>query len=322
MRGKLARLLAFAAVASAAYGGAALAQNFPTRPVTLIVPFPAGGPGDIVLRALATATEKHLGQPFVAENRPGASATLGPMQMAANASADGYTISQITLPVFRYPFLRKTTFDPSKDFTYIIGISAYTFGIAVRSDAPWKTFQEFLADAKANPGKISYGTLGGGSTPHITMQQIAKQHGINWTQIPFKGGTESGNALLGGHIHAIADASAWAPLVNSGQFRLLVTWGDSRAKKWPTVPTLKEVGIDMVVSSPYGIAGPKGMDPKIARILHDAIKKGMDEPKFLATLETLDQVPWYLSSEDYHRYALRELVEQKRVVEEFGLKLD
>ena len=208
----------------------AVAQNYPTRPVTLIIPWPPGGPGDLVLRALAGATEKHLGQPIVIENRPGASATLAPMQLGRNGNPDGYTITQITLPVFRYPFLRKMTFDPVKDFTYIIGVSGYTLGVAVRSDSPWKSFQEFLADAKANPGKITYGTSGPAARRTSRWSRLRKLHGIKWTHIPFKGATESVNALLGGHIHADADGNAWAPLVNSGQFRLLVTWGATRTR--------------------------------------------------------------------------------------------
>src|SRR3954454_3285598 len=140
MRWKAIRFIT-AAILGAAVAGTAAAQQFPTRPVTLIVPWSAGGPSDIALRSLATATEKHLGQALVLENRPGASATLGPMQMAASARPGGYTIAQITLPVFRYPFLTKTIADPGKDFTYILGLSGYTLGVAVRSDAPWKTFQ-------------------------------------------------------------------------------------------------------------------------------------------------------------------------------------
>src|SRR5262245_27891072 len=130
---KFGRLIILATLALAPFGHAAHAQSYPTRPVTLIVPWPPGGPGDIVLRALASATEKHFGQSFIIENRPGASATLAPTQLAASGNPDGYTITQITLPVFRYPFLRKTTLDPSKDFTYIIGVSSYTLGVVVRS---------------------------------------------------------------------------------------------------------------------------------------------------------------------------------------------
>jgi tripartite-type tricarboxylate transporter receptor subunit TctC len=196
------------------------------------------------------------------------------------------------------------------------------YGVVVRSGSPWKTFQELLADAKANPGKISYGTPGANTTQHVTMMQIAKQHGINWVHVPFKGGPESINALLGGHINASADTTAWGPQVNAGQFRLLATFGAARTKSWPTVPTLREAGINMVVTSPYGLAGPKGMDTRIVKILHDAFKKGMDEPSFRATMEKLDQELWYVSSEDYQAYALREIEEQKRVVEEFGLKPD
>ena len=147
-------------------------SNFPTRPVTLIVPFAAGGTTDIGLRALAAATEKHLGQSIVVENRAGAGGVLGPLQMATNSAPDGYTIAQIPITVFRYPFTRKTTFDPVNDLSYIMSLSGYTFGVVVKKDAPWATFQDFLADAKANPGKISYGTPGAGTTLHLTMEQM------------------------------------------------------------------------------------------------------------------------------------------------------
>lgn len=321
MRARLAARLMSVALAFTA-PGAAQAKNFPNRPLTLIVPFAAGGVTDAVMRALASATEKHFGQPIQIENRPGAAATLGATQMAATASPNGYTIAQIPLTVFRVPFLRKTEFDPVNDLTYIIGIAGYTAGVAVRADAPWRTFQEFLADAAANSGKISYGTSAAGGSAHITMEQIAKARGIKWTHIPYKGGQEPLTALLGGHIHANADGANWGPLVNEGKLRLLVTWGTSRTKSWPDVPTLREIGIDMVVNSPFGLAGPKGMEPGDVKVLHDAFRKGMQEPSFLATLVKFEQEPWYRSSEEYREYAQGAVVEQKQVVEEFGLKQD
>jgi len=295
------------------------AQNFPARPVTLIVPWPAGGSTDVGMRALASAAEKHLGQSIVVENRPGGSGTLGPGQMAATARPDGYTIAQIPITVFRFPFMTKTTFDPSTDFTYIIGVSGYTFGVVVRDDAPWKSFQDLTADAKSNPGKINYGTPGAGTSLHITMEQIARQQGIRWTHVPFKGNADSMNALLGGHIHVVADSSGWAQLVNAGRFRLLVTWGAARTKNWPDVPTLREIGIDMVSNSPFGIAGPKGMDPKIVRVLHDAFKKGLEEPSYAAAVANLDQELFYLSSEDYQNFAMRQIEEARRFITELGL---
>jgi tripartite-type tricarboxylate transporter receptor subunit TctC len=118
------------------------------------------------------------------------------------------------------------------------------------------------------------------------------------------------------------DGNNWGPLVDEGKFRLLVTFGATRTTKWPTVPTLRELGIDMVVNSPYGITGPKGMDPKVVKTLHDAFKKGMEEPAFLKALATFDKEHWYQSSEEYHRYAMRATMEQKRIVEELGLKPD
>ena len=306
----------------AACAGAAQAQSFPARPVTLIVPWAAGGSTDIGMRALATATEKHLGQSIVVENRPGGSGTLGPGQMAATAKPDGYTLAQLPITVFRFPFMTRTTFDPAKDFSYIIGVSGYTFGVVVKNDAPWKTFPELLAEAKANPGKINYGSPGPGTSLHITMEQIAKRQGIKWTHVPYKGSAETSTAILGGHIHAVADSSGWAQLVNMGQLRLLVTWGAGRTRNWPTVPTLKEVGIDMVSNSPFGIGGPKGIEPGVVKVLHDAFKKGMEEASYAEAMAKLDMEPFYLSSENYAKFAVEQIAEAKRYIAELGLKQD
>jgi tripartite-type tricarboxylate transporter receptor subunit TctC len=309
----LAAILSFIAAPS-------FAQDYPSRPVTLIVPWPAGGTTDIGMRALASATEKHLKQKIVVENRPGAGGVLGPQQVAQNAAPDGYTLVQIPITVFRFPFMRKTSLDPATDFTYIIGVSGYTFGVVVRNDAPWKTFKELIDYARSNPGKINYGTPGAGTSLHITMEQIAKQQGIKWTHVPFKGTSETTGALLGGHVDAAADATGWASLVNAGQLRLLVLWTATRSKNWPDAPTLREVGIDMVSNSPFGIAGPKGMDPAVVKIIHDAFKKGAEDPAYLETTAKLDQEPAYMSSDDYRRYAAGQLVEQKKLIEDLGLK--
>jgi tripartite-type tricarboxylate transporter receptor subunit TctC len=312
--------LILGAIALGACGEAARSESFPTRPVTLIAPYAVGGTVDMQLRALAAATEKHLGRPFVVENRPSASGTLGPAHVAASTHPDGYTLTTIHTGTLRLPFMTRTSYDPATDFTYIIGISALTAGLVVRSDAPWKTFGELLADAKAHPGKINYGAPGGGSNPQIVMQQIAKRRDIEWTHVPFKSFAESSNALLGGHIHAVSDAAGWAPLVNSGQLRLLATYGTSRTRNWPTVPTLPELGIDAIPNPAYGVAGPRGMHETIVKILHDAFKKGMDEPSFVAVLRQLEQEPLYQSTEDYRAYIMHELVVHKQIVEELGLK--
>jgi tripartite-type tricarboxylate transporter receptor subunit TctC len=297
-----------------------LAADFPTKPVTLVCPWPAGGSTDIVMRALAEATGKHLGQPVVIENKPGGGGTVGPATMAATARPDGYTVSQIPISVFRYPHMMKVSWDPLKDFTYIIHQTGYTFGVVVEKDAPWKTWNEFVAHAKANPGKVTYATPGAGTSLHITMEMFALRNGIKWIQVPMKGGAETTPAVLGGHVQATADSTGWAPQVDSGDLRLLVTWGNQRTKRWPTVPTLKELGYGIVSNSPFGIAGPKGMDAKVVKNLHDAFKKGMEDPAYQAVLGKFDMEPFYKNTEDYIKYVKELVEEEKENVEKLGLK--
>lgn len=297
-----------------------MAAEFPTKAVTLICPWPPGGSTDVSMRVLAETTSKYLGQPVVIENKSGGSGTVGPATMAATAKPDGYTISQIPITVFRYPYMMKVTWDPLKDFTYIIHLTGYTFGVVVKTDAPWKTWNEFIAYAKASPGKVTYATPGAGTTLHITMEMIAMRQGIKWIQVPMKGGGETTPAVLGGHVTATADSTGWAPQVDAGQLRLLVTWGNQRTQKWPQVPTLKDLGYGIVSNSPFGLAGPKGMDSKVVKILHDAFKKGMEDPAYQKILDRLDMEPFYKNTDDYGKYVRELCEEEKMIVEKLGLK--
>src|SRR5689334_38760 len=308
-----AALAAFAALAMSA----AHAQDFPNRPITLIVPWPAGGSTDTHLRKLAEIAGRHLGQPVIIENKPGAGGMLGPAGMAASAKPDGYTISQLTVAAYRQPYMQKVDWDPIRDFTYIIGVSGYTFGVVVKSDSPIKTFDDFVAYAKANPGKLSYGSTGNGTSPHLLMEDVAAKAGIQLLHVPFKGNADSTQALMGGHVMAQSDATGWGKFVDAGTFRLLVTFGEERAR-WGA-PTAKELGYDVVSYSPYGIVGPRGMDPKVVRILHDAFKKAMDDPENRKMLQQLDQVYWYKSSEDYAKWAREEAVSERATIERAGL---
>ena len=307
------RRLALGAALFALAAGAA-AQPFPTKPVTLVCPWPAGGSTDITMRALAEATAKYLGQQVIIENKPGAGGTLGAVALL-NARPDGYTVSQIPLGVFRVPHLEKTAYDPLKDFTYLLGVSGYTFGVVVPADSPYKSFSDLVAFAKANPDKIAYGTPGANTSLHVTMEEIAWNQGIKWVHIPHKGNAPNMLAILGGQVNAAADATGWGPHVDAGKLRLLVTWGDKRTKRWPSVPTLQELGFGIVSNSPYGLAGPKAMDPKVVQILHDAFKKGAEDPIHLAALEKYDQDLWYRSSEDYAKYARETFAAEKATME-------
>jgi tripartite-type tricarboxylate transporter receptor subunit TctC len=299
----------------------AAAENFPTRPIRIIVPFGAGGSNDITTRALAKATEPHLGRAILIENVTGGGGLVGANAIVA-AQPEGYTIGTTVPSMLMAPYLKKATYDASKDFTYIIGVMGFAYGVVVRKDAPWKTFEEFLADARANPGKISYGTPGVATFQQLTMERIAKQQGITWVSVPFRGDPDAINSLLGGNIHAVATTTSWAPYVDSGDLRLLVTWGADRIKSWPSVPTLKESGVDIVVSAPYGLAGPKGMDPKVVKILHDAFRKGMVDPAFTATLARLNEDILYLCTDAYKDLVLERIVEWKKMIEELGARSD
>lgn len=279
----------------------ASASAFPDRPVKLIVPWPAGGSTDVALRALAQATAPHLGQPIVVENRPGVAGTLGPATMAKSAKPDGYTLTQYSIALIRVAHMQEVTYNPVSDFTPIIGLSGYTFGVVVRADSPWRSWDEFVAHSKAHPGKISYGSVGTGSSQHIAMEAIAEKVGATWLHVPFKGSSDALTALMGGHVDAASDSTGWAPHVNAGRLRLLVTFGKERTKKWATVPTLLDKGYGLVFESPFGLAGPAGMPPEVVRVLHDAFKKGLESPEFQKTLENLDQSKVYEDTESYRR---------------------
>ena len=237
--------------------------------------------------------------------------------MAASAKPDGYTIAQLTVGAFRQPYMQKVDWDPIRDFTYIIGVSGYTFGVVVKADSPFKTFDDFIAYAKANPGQLSYSSTGNGTSPHLLMEEVSAKANVKLLHVPFKGNADSTQALLGGHVMAQSDATGWGKFVDAGTFRLLVTFGDERTR-WGA-PTAKELGYDIVSYSPYGLVGPKGMDPKVVKVLHDAFKKAMDDPENRKMLQQLDQVYWYKSTEDYARWAREEVVSERAPIERAGL---
>jgi tripartite-type tricarboxylate transporter receptor subunit TctC len=198
---------------------------------------------------------------------------------------DGYTIGISSGAVTIAYHMGKLNFNPLTDTTNIIRYTTYVFGMVVRDDAPWKTMQEFVKYAKENPGKVTYGTPGVGTNPHLAMEELSILTGIQLVHMPFKGGAESNTALLGGHIDAISDSTSWGPLVDAGKFRLLVTYAPQRMPRYPQVPTLKEAGYDMVYSSPLQIIGPKGMPKPVVAKLHDAFKKSLNDPDYLSILK-------------------------------------
>jgi tripartite-type tricarboxylate transporter receptor subunit TctC len=303
---------------SVPFGMAGLAADFPTKPITFVIPYPAGGSTDVTGRVLVDAAKKHLSQPIICENKSGGGGTVGPA-LVLSKPPDGYTVGVSSGAVTIAWHMGKLNFNPLDDPTYIIRYTAYVFGMVVRADAPWKTIQEFVKYAKENPGKINYGTPGVGTNPHLAVEELSILTGIKLTHMPFKGGAECNAALLGGHIDAVSDSTSWGPMVDAGKFKLLVAYGEQRMGRYPNVPTLKEAGYNMSYSSPMMIIGPKEMPQPVVQKLHDVFKKAMDTKEFHEILKKYDMVPLYLNAEDCTKAVRKESEQIKRVVEKLGL---
>lgn len=278
------------------------ADAYPVRPIELIVGYGPGGVSDLLMRAIAQPLAQILGQPVVISNKPGAGGTLGPAAMAARDKPDGYTLAFTPLAVGLQPIMRKTTWDPLKDFTYISMLMDFTIGIAVPADSPFKTLADLLAYAKANPGGVSYAALGPGSGMHVGMERVAQQAGVKFTYVPFSRPADVLQALMGGSVMSIVDAAYWAPYVDSGKMRLLALGTDSRSRKWPTAPTLKELGYNFTIGGPAGLSGPAGMQPAVVKKLDDAIEKCLKEPSVVDAYERYDMRVSYLNSANYRKF--------------------
>ena len=294
------------------------ARNFPEKPIKLVIAFPAGGPTDVTMRQLAENAGKQLGQPVIIENKPGAGGTL-PAQALQTAQPDGYTLAQMPLGVFRLPYTTKINWDPVKDISYVINVTGYAFGIVVPADSPLKNWQDFVAYAKANPGKLTYGSTGTMTSPHLTTELIAQKAGIELQHVPYKGSADLMLATISGQLMAAADSTGFAQQVAAGKLRVLNTWGEKRLDKFPDAPTLKELGYDMVQNSPFGIGAPRGTPPEVVAKIHDAFKKAMEEPSYVAALAKYDMLPNYMSSADYTRFAQDTFGREKALIEKLGL---
>ncbi|RYE40439.1 MAG: tripartite tricarboxylate transporter substrate binding protein [Hyphomicrobiales bacterium] len=296
----------------------ARAQAFPAKPIKLVIAFPAGGPTDITMRSLADNASRVLGQPVIIDNKPGAGGTL-PAQALQSSSADGYTIAQIPLGVFRLPYTTKINWDPVKDISYVINVTGYAFGVVVPANSPFKTWADFVAYAKANPGKLNYGSTGTLTSPHLTMELIAQKLGIELLHVPYKGSADLMQSIVGGQIMAATDSTGFAPQVEAGKLRVLNTWGAERLAKFPDAPTLKELGLDIVQNSPFGIGAPKGTPADVVKRLHDAFKQAMDQESYRTALARYDMVPIYMGTAEYQKFAQDTFAREKALVENLGL---
>ena len=292
---------------------------YPERPITFVCPWPAGGTADQTMRALCTAASRHLGQQIVVENKAGAAGMLG-LKAMASARPDGYTIGQIPISVTRFSQLGQVQVDPLKDLTYLARTSAQTFGIAVPAAAPWKSLKELVAAAKAAPGSITYAHSGIGGATHVGMEEFLGVAGASLNAIPFKGGADALQAVLGGHVQVLVDSSSWAPHVKSGKLRLLATWGEVRTQEFKDVPTLRDEGFDVVVDAPNGVGAPKGLEPAVAQRLREAMKVAVASPEFTAACARIDAPVAYLDGPDYEKYVQQVYRKETMLIERLKLR--
>jgi tripartite-type tricarboxylate transporter receptor subunit TctC len=312
------RTLLLAATAAALAGAPAFAADpYPSKPIQLVLPFPAGGSFDPIFRALANAAAQDLGQPVVLMHQPGAGGVTGTASLV-NKEADGYTIAVMHNSVIRAPLVTKVTWDPLKDFTYLIGLANLTTGITVAADAPWKTLPDLIEDAKKRPGALSWGNVGAISVNRIYAERLAKAAGTKFNLVPFKGGAESFQALIGRHLDVYGDPG-FGPQVQGGKARLLATFTAERLKRYDA-PTVKELGYDLVIDSPVGLVAPKNLDAKVAARLHAAFRKAAADPAYLQQVELFDMQPRLMTGEAYAAYARAQFEREQKMLAEIGFK--
>jgi len=290
-------LIAFAAAAQ---------EPFPSRPISLIVPFPPGGVADIVGRPFADALSRELKTPVVMKNKTGAGGGIG-MGFVAKAKPDGYTLLLALSSISILPAADKVIGRPPlyqlDQLTPIARLTADPTVLAVRADSPWKTLQEFVDDARKRPGAINYGSSGNYGTMHMPMEMFAQSAGIKLLHVPFTGAGPAVVALLGGTIEAIASGpSTVIPHVKAGKVRVLASWGDKRLASLPDVPTLTESGYEVVFFQWSGLFAPAGTPESVTATLREAARAAARDPKFIGALAAVETPVQYLDEPEMQKF--------------------
>jgi tripartite-type tricarboxylate transporter receptor subunit TctC len=282
----LARFV-FAIVCASFLAASAQAQAWPARPVKIIVPFSAAGTADLLTRIVADKLTTALGEPFVVENRPGAGGLIG-QETVARAAPDGYTLVISSFGSFIInPAFTALPFDPMKDFTHIAYLGGQSVVMFVNKDQPQKTLAELVAYAKANPGAVSFGTIGFGSQTHLVNEMLQKEAGIKMTHVPYRGANLIVNDVLGGHLVSGSLAlSAAAGQLKAGLLRGLGIGTEERLAEFPDIPTFKEQGYpDLVSSTWFALSGPANMPQSIVDRLNAEVVKALHAPDVAARLD-------------------------------------
>ena len=302
----IAAFIAEFGLALALVGPAAAQDAYPSKPISMVVPFPPGGVADIVGRPLADAMGRALGVPVIVENKAGAGGGIG-MGYVAKAKPDGYTVLLALSSISILPEADKVTgrapMYQFRDFVPIARFTADPTVLAVRAESSWKTLAEFVADARKRPGEISYGSSGNYGTMHVPMEMFAATAGIKMLHVPFTGAGPAVIALLGGNIDAVSSGpSTVIQHVKAGKLRVLASWGDKRLASLPDVPTLTEAGYPVVFTQWTALFAPAGTpEPAIAK-LREAARAAVADPKFAGAMATVETPIQYLDSPELQRF--------------------
>lgn len=320
MAAALAGAGALAALASAA--GPAFAQEYPTRPVTMVVPFPPGGVADTVGRPVADALTRLLGQSVVVENKAGAGGGIG-MAHAAKATPDGYTLlmalSSITIIPEADKILKRA---PMYQLDRLVPIARFTADptvLAVRADSPWKSYAEFIAHAKAKPGAITFGSSGNYGTMHVPMEMLKQATGTFMVHVPYTGAGPAIVGLLGEQVDALATGPATVVQhVKAGKLRVLAHWGTGRLAALPEVPSLTELGVKVTFSQWAGLFAPAGTPEPVIAKLREVSRKAAEDDKVIRTIGAAGTPIQYLDAPEFAKFVADDARVMAGVVQRIG----
>lgn len=302
---------------------AAQAQEYPTKPISMIVAFPPGGVAELVGRPLAASMEKTLGQPVLIVNRPGAGGAVGTTAVA-KAAPDGYTILMTLSSISIFPVSDPIEGKPApyqlSDFMPIALVTADPTVLVVRADSPYKTIQDFVAAAKANPGKINYSSSGVYGTLHVAMEMFAGAAGIQLFHIPYQGGGPAVTALLGGQVEALASGPAAAVgQIKAGKMRALAGWGAKRLALMPELPTFMELGYkDVEFYIWAGVVAPAAVPPVVQHKLRGAVRAAVADPQFVAAMNKVSTPINYLDAPEFKDFWVADAARLRVAVEKIG----
>jgi tripartite-type tricarboxylate transporter receptor subunit TctC len=319
--GKLASVVAIAALALIVMPQAAQSQGFPSKPVRIIVPYTPSSPNDVLARLLAQPLQDKLGQAVVIDNKPGGGTTIG-SKTAAVAPPDGYTLLFASSALVIEPILNKQVeYDPQKDFTPIAFVARTSSMLTVNAQMPANSVNEFVAYAKANPGKLSLG-FAQGTVSQLLAEYFNRRHGLDITSVPYRGGALVIPDMLGGRIHVYWPTPATVlPLIREGRIKALAITSPQRNPGLPNVPTMKELGLDELTLEFWaGMWAPAGVPVDVVEKLNAAVNEALQSPEMIASMKKLGFESRIGSSQDFAAFVAAEIPRWSAVVKASGVK--